>query len=44
MDISKFFDNVEHDWLIRFMQYHATDKRIVSFLKQYRAELIAVLP
>lgn len=33
MDISKFFDTVEHDWLIRFVERRIQDKRILHLLR-----------
>ena len=35
LDISQFFDRVEHDWLIRFVQHRVTDKRILRLIKQW---------
>lgn len=32
LDISKFFDTVEHDWLVRFIQHRVGDKRILKLL------------
>lgn len=35
LDISKFFDTVEHDWLIRFIRHRVVDKRILRLIKQW---------
>ena len=35
LDISKFFDTVEHDWLIRFIQHRVGDKRIIRLVTQW---------
>ncbi|MCQ1061384.1 group II intron reverse transcriptase/maturase [Photobacterium sp. DNB23_23_1] len=35
LDISKFFDTVEHDWLIRFLQHRIGDKRVVRLINQW---------
>lgn len=35
LDISKFFDTVEHDWLIRFIEHRIRDKRILRLIKQW---------
>ena len=31
LDISKFFESVEHEWLIKFLQHRVLDKRILGF-------------
>lgn len=28
LDLQKFFDTVEHDWLIRMLQHRVQDKRL----------------
>ncbi|MDH5229618.1 MAG: reverse transcriptase domain-containing protein [Gammaproteobacteria bacterium] len=33
--IEKFFDTVEHDWLIRMVQQRVKDKRIVSLIRRW---------
>ncbi len=33
LDISKFFDTVEHDWLIRFIQHRVVDKRLLRLIR-----------
>ena len=35
LDISKFFDTVEHDWLIRFIEHRVRDRRIVRLIRQW---------
>lgn len=35
LDISKFFDTVEHDWLIKFVEHRVGDKRIVRLIRQW---------
>jgi RNA-directed DNA polymerase len=35
LDISKFFDTVEHDWLIKFIQHRIVDKRVLRLIKQW---------
>jgi len=35
LDIEKFFDTVEHDWLIRMVQQRVTDKRIVELIRRW---------
>jgi RNA-directed DNA polymerase len=34
-DISKFFDTIEHDWLIKFIEYRVADKRIVRLIRKW---------
>ena len=34
-DISKFFDTIEHDWLIRFIEYRVADSRIVRLIRKW---------
>ncbi|MDP3559137.1 MAG: group II intron reverse transcriptase/maturase [Legionellaceae bacterium] len=35
LDISKFFDTVEHSWLIKFIQHRVVDKRILRLIMQW---------
>uniref|UniRef100_UPI003BB77F78 reverse transcriptase domain-containing protein n=1 Tax=Photorhabdus temperata TaxID=574560 RepID=UPI003BB77F78 len=35
LDISRFFDTVEHDWLIRFIQHRIRDGRMVRLIRQW---------
>lgn len=35
LDISKFFDTVEHDWLIKFIEHRIGDKRIIRLIRQW---------
>ena len=35
LDISKFFDTVEHDWLMKFIQHRVADKRILRLIRQW---------
>lgn len=35
LDISKFFDTVEHDWLIQFLQHRIGDKRVIKLITQW---------
>jgi RNA-directed DNA polymerase len=35
LDISKFFDQVDHDWLIRFLQHRIQDKRIIRLITKW---------
>ncbi len=35
LDISKFFDTVEHDWLVRFIQHRVGDERLLRLLVQW---------
>ncbi len=35
LDIKKFFDNVNHDWLIKFLQHKVKDKRIIRLITQW---------
>jgi RNA-directed DNA polymerase len=34
-DISRFFDTVSHDWLIRFVEHRIGDKRIVRVIQKW---------
>lgn len=34
-DISKFFDTIEHDWLIRFIEHRVADARIVRLIRKW---------
>jgi len=35
LDISKFFDQVEHKWLTQFLQHRILDKRVLRLIKQW---------
>lgn len=35
LDISKFFDTVEHDWLLRFLRHRIRDERILRLIRQW---------
>lgn len=35
LDISKFFDQVDHDWLIKFLQHRIQDKRIIRLITKW---------
>jgi len=35
LDISKFFENVEHAWLIRMIQHRVQDKRLVQLIERW---------
>ena len=35
LDISKFFESVEHEWLIKFLQHRILDKRILRLINQW---------
>jgi RNA-directed DNA polymerase len=34
-DISKFFDKIEHDWLIRFIEHRVADARVLRLIKKW---------
>ena len=34
-DIAKFFDTIEHDWLIRFVEHRVADARVVRLIKSW---------
>ena len=34
-DISKFFDTIEHDWLIKFIEHRVSDARVVRLIKKW---------
>lgn len=33
-DIQGFFDNIDHDWMIKFIEHRISDKRVLSLLKK----------
>ena len=35
LDVRKFFDQVDHDWLIRFIEHRVKDKRIIRLIIQW---------
>jgi len=35
LDISKFFDTIEHDWMVRFVAHRVSDKRLLRLLSQW---------
>jgi group II intron reverse transcriptase/maturase len=34
-DIKGFFDNVDHDWLERFLEHRIADKRVLRYIKRF---------
>jgi len=34
-DIKGFFDNVEHDWIIKFLEHDIQDKNFIRYLKRF---------
>ena len=34
-DISKFFDTIEHDWLIKFIEHRVADPRVERLIKKW---------
>ena len=34
-DIAKFFDTIEHDWLIKFVEHRVADARVIRLLKKW---------
>jgi group II intron reverse transcriptase/maturase len=34
-DLSKFFDTIEHDWLVRFIEHRVADARVVRLIKKW---------
>ena len=34
-DISKFFDTIEHDWLVKFIEHRVADTRVVRLIKKW---------
>ncbi|MEX3985315.1 reverse transcriptase domain-containing protein [Paraburkholderia sp. EG287A] len=34
-DISKFYDTIEHDWLIKFIEHRVADTRVVRLIKKW---------
>lgn len=33
-DISKFFDTIDHDWLMKFLQHQIADKQILHLIER----------
>ena len=29
-----FFDNIDHDWMVKFLEHHIADKRIIRLIAQ----------
>lgn len=34
-DIRKFFDNVDHEWLIKFLEHDIADRRLMEIIKKF---------
>jgi len=34
-DIAKFFDTIEHDWLMRFIEHRVADQRVLRLIKKW---------
>jgi RNA-directed DNA polymerase len=35
MDIQSYFDHIEHDWLLRFLQHRIADKRLMRLIRKW---------
>jgi len=35
MDIEGYFDHIQHDWLIRFLQHRIADKRVIRLIRKW---------
>ncbi len=35
LDIRKFFDQVDHEWLIMFIEYRVKDRRVIRLIRQW---------
>jgi RNA-directed DNA polymerase len=34
-DITKFFDTISHDWMIRFLEHRIGDRRIIRLIQKW---------
>ncbi len=34
-DIRGFFDNIDHEWLIRFLEHEIADRRILRLIRKW---------
>ena len=34
-DIKGFFDNVDHEWLMRFLEHDVADKNFLRYIKRF---------
>ena len=34
-DIKAFFDTVDHDWMLRFLEYRIGDKRVLRLIRKW---------
>lgn len=34
-DIKGFFDNVDHEWLIKFLEHDIADKKFIEIIKKF---------
>ena len=34
-DIARFFDAVDHDWLIRFVEHRVGDRRVIRLIRKW---------
>ena len=34
-DIKGFFDNVQHDWMMAFLEHRIADKRVLRYVKRF---------
>ncbi len=35
LDLQKFFDTIEHDWLMKFIEHRISDKKVLRIIKQW---------
>ena len=34
-DIKGFFDNVDHEWMIKFLEHRVQDRRVLRMIKRF---------
>ena len=34
-DIKGFFDNIDHDWMVRFLEHDIADKNFIRYIKRF---------
>ena len=37
-DIKGFFDNIDHEWMIKFLEHDIADKNFIRYIKRGRPE------
>ena len=43
-DIKGFFDNIDHEWMIKFLEHDIADKNFIRYIKRFLPERLELAP